>query len=131
MLLICASAFLLMGLPADLYSQTPITELGLQNLLDISIDITITFDDNSTFVVTIPANDDALIAAPTGKEITELTAGTKTVDLPMDPTTQTGWNIPGTPPGQDVTATARVRTMDHWWFGEAANTPIISVSFSY
>ena len=86
------------------HGQAAITDLGLQNLLDFSFDVTITFDDNSTATITLQAEDETSITAPSGKEITKLTAGTKTVGLPMSPSTQTGWNIPGTPQGQTVTA---------------------------
>ena len=121
------STFCLIAQPTKAFSQTSITELGLQTLLDISIDITITFDDNSTAVTTLPANDDALITAPIGKEITKLTAGTKTVDIPMTPSPQTGWNIPNTPPGQTVTAYFE-QTSDRW---VQAPGYTYSISFSY
>ena len=104
-LALCACAFCLTVLPSSGYSQTTITELGLQNLLDVTLDVTITYDDNSTETVSLNSTSDVIVIAPAGKSMSKVKAGTKTVSLPMDPSPQTGWSIPGTLPGAIVVAT--------------------------
>ena len=95
--LLYVSLLCLVLFPTTVFSQTAITELELRNQADFSFDVTITYDDNSTETIALNAEDETLVTAPSGKSMLTLTAGTKTVALPMTPSPQTGWNIPGTP----------------------------------
>ena len=124
-LLTCVSLLCFTLLPTQMFSQN-ITELELQNLTDISFDVTITYDDNSTETIALNAEDETLVTAPTGKSMLTLTAGTKTVALPMTPSPQTGWNIPGTPLEQTVSAFSRT---DNVGWRDLYTTP--SISFTY
>ena len=117
--------------PIQSFSQISVTKLDIENLLDVAIDITITYDDNTTMDVSLAANDQTTITAPSGKSIRTLTAGTKTVALLINPVAQTGWNILNTAPSETVTATFFDNGNGDAWGAQTPITASPSVVFSY
>lgn len=69
--------------------------------------VVLTYDDNSTQAITLEPESEIVVTAPSSRYITHMKAGIKTVEIPMDPSTQTGWDIPDTPLGTTVYANYR------------------------
>ena len=131
--LLAALGALFLSIPsAQAFSQSGTPKLGLQSLLDFSFDVVLTFDDNSTQTVTLQPSDETVIDAPAGKTITSITAGTKTESLPLNPSPQTGWNIPNTPSGATVYATdwETGRSFGDWRSNFLVD-PSSAISFTY
>lgn len=130
---ICAT--LAIALPTMLFSQTPvITELGIQNLLFVPIDVTVKFNDNTTETKTISDHDEEFFAAPAGKHIIQMIAGGKTVSIPLDPTTQTGWNFPNSCCAETIKAIQRngsAGTWDMFWPVQYSGEWQLGIQFSY
>ena len=96
-------------LPSRASSQTTIVELGVENNLDVDFDVVLTYSDNVDESVTVIAGSEVVFTAPSGKSILAIKVGGKTVDLPMIPSIQDGWNIPNTLPGGIVVASSYKR----------------------
>lgn len=98
----CIGLLYLLCLPTVSKGQCDtITGFTVKSLINITFDATITFSDNSTDTKAVAPSSEVLFVAPSGKTITKLTVGTKTVNLPMHPSPQSGWSF-STPPGGTV-----------------------------
>jgi hypothetical protein len=94
-LVLSATAIPLMENYAGAQSN-PVTELSVDNETGVAFSATVAFSDGTTTSLSVGAANASYIAtAPAGTTITGFTAGSKTVAIPMAPSPQAGWNIPG------------------------------------